>query len=1146
MNPYIGKTLGSYRLVEQIGQGGMATVFKAYQPSMDRYVAVKILPSHFTQDATFVARFTQEARVLARLEHPHILPVYDYGEQEGITYLVMRYVQAGTLHDWIAQQDALRLREIGRLMGQVGRALGYAHGQGVIHRDIKPSNVLIDPQNNAFLTDFGIAKIIAGTANYTGTGAVIGTPAYMAPEQGLGRPLDARCDIYALGVMLYEMVTGQVPFDAETPLAVMMKHVYDPLPLPRSLRPDVPEMIERIILKALAKLPEDRFQSAVQMVETLEQALEGLPTEIDLPPIPGGPTAVIPTPSPYWKRAHAPESTHPKAIIPTPTPFRLDESPASPAPEPMAELLSSPSPVRESAPEPVPAGERRAVPWLPVGGGVVGLIVLVVALLLLRTPPPDEAPFLMTPVATQPVLVDIAPLAEPADLEEMVDATPPVVPTGVPALFSMELTLDNRDAACAVEVGSWGECAGDDCGGIPYAGDFFHADPGCLNCRARCNFLIEKGGMYDVWVWWPRGEDRAIDTPHTLVYGNRRTTVAVNQRDHGNDWYPLALVPLEADTTFSIIVGGSETGFANLDGVRLTPATGWRNYVNHNSLSAVAVQGDDVWGGGPAGLVRWDPAHGSQELFTTAEGLPDNNVNALLVDDDDRLWAATSLGIAVFDDQTWTTFDRGDGLGMDGVTSLAGDTFGGVWAGLLRFDDIFAYYDGKTWTYAPDTPLPIPYARPLALVSDADWGLFAGLDRYGLAHFAEDTWRVYTQAQGLPADTVVALQLVDDVLYLAFEQGAARMDIESGVFTSLSPLSRAAIHAIYHAQDGRLWFGGDGIFAYDADDDALTPFTVNAHPFSSWPVRAIAEDDDALWFATEGGGLLRYDGDVWQHWTVPANLRDNRVNAVVQAADGALWFAHRAGMGLTRYTPERGAWEVFGEAEGALPDPGVPGVDSAGNLWIGGYGQLRWYDGSGWRSIKPAALDTVMAYGITFGPHDIMWVRGYATLLRYDPRTDAWTTFTAEDHPAIAKIDKVYAAPDGTCWIAGPDGLAYYDGSAWHTETLDEASSEVNALSGTPNGDIWAASRGDLFHRAAGKWERYAWPAGWVSGLQGAPDGTVWVWGDGLGHFNPADKRWKTSTTADGLVPGWISSVWITPEGVVWVGTDRGVSRYVP
>ena len=372
------------------------------------------------------------------------------------------------------------------------------------------------------------------------------------------------------------------------------------------------------------------------------------------------------------------------------------------------------------------------------------------------------------------------------------------------------------------------------------------------------------------------------------------------------------------------------------------------------------------------------------------------------------------------------------------------------------------------------------------------------------------------------------------------------MDLESGVFTSLTPLSRVAIRAIYRAQDGTLWFGGDSIFAYDIDADKWTPFTVSDHPLSSWPVRDIVEDDDALWFATEGGGLLRYDGDVWQSWTIPATLRDNRANAIMQDGNGALWFSHRAGMGLTRYTPERGAWDMFGEAEGALPDPGIPGVDSAGNLWIGGYGQLRWYDGSGWRTSKPAALDGVMIYGITFGPDDMMWVWGYATLLRYDPRTDAWTTFTSDDHPVIAKFDRFYAAPDDTFWIAGPNGLAYYDGSTWHTETLDDVSPEVGAVGGTPNGDIYAASRGDLFHRTAGGWERYDWAGGWVSGLRGAPDGTVWVWGDDLGRFDPASGRWQTFTTADGIVQGWISSVWITPEGVVWVGTDRGVSRYVP
>ena len=186
MQQHIGKRLGSYQIIEQIGQGGMATVFKAYQPSMDRYVAIKILPSHFTEDESFLGRFTQEARTLARLEHPHILPVHDYGEQEGTTYLVMRYVEAGTLKDLIAREGAMELKEAARILGQVGGALDYAHSQGVVHRDIKPSNVLIDQQGNTFLTDFGIAKLVAETAQFTASGAIIGTPAYMSPEQGMG------------------------------------------------------------------------------------------------------------------------------------------------------------------------------------------------------------------------------------------------------------------------------------------------------------------------------------------------------------------------------------------------------------------------------------------------------------------------------------------------------------------------------------------------------------------------------------------------------------------------------------------------------------------------------------------------------------------------------------------------------------------------------------------------------------------------------------------------------------------------------------------------------------------------------------------------------------------------------------------------
>ncbi len=271
MPDLIGSTLGHYQILEQIGLGGMATVYKAYQPGMNRLVALKVLPEHYARDPRFVKRFELEAQVVAKLEHRNIVPIYDYGVHENTAYLTMRYLQAGTVKDILAR-GALPLADAAHLLNDIAAALDYAHSQGIIHRDVKPANVLVDKQGNAYLTDFGIAKVLEGTQELTGSG-MLGTPAYMAPEQTLGKPVTPQSDLYALGVMLYEMVTDRPPYEADTPMAVALMHVYEPLPLPRKLKPDLPEAMELVLLKALAKEPADRFRSADELARAFAAAI---------------------------------------------------------------------------------------------------------------------------------------------------------------------------------------------------------------------------------------------------------------------------------------------------------------------------------------------------------------------------------------------------------------------------------------------------------------------------------------------------------------------------------------------------------------------------------------------------------------------------------------------------------------------------------------------------------------------------------------------------------------------------------------------------------------------------------------------------------------------------------------------------------
>ncbi|HFE67613.1 MAG TPA: serine/threonine protein kinase, partial [Chloroflexi bacterium] len=271
------KKIDRYEIKREMGRGGMATVYEAYDPRFERTVAVKALPREFLHDPEFRARFEREARTIAQLEHPAIVPVYDFGEDDGQPFLVMRLMTGGDLSDRLAN-GPLSTEETAVILKRLGSALDAAHSQGIIHRDLKPGNILFDQYGDAYLADFGIAHIASSTQALTASGSLVGTPTYMSPEQVYGdKELDGRSDIYALGVILFQMLTGHTPYDADTPARVMMKHIMDPVPPLSEERPDLPPEFDEIVHKAMAKEREERYPTAKDLSADLSVATKSTP-----------------------------------------------------------------------------------------------------------------------------------------------------------------------------------------------------------------------------------------------------------------------------------------------------------------------------------------------------------------------------------------------------------------------------------------------------------------------------------------------------------------------------------------------------------------------------------------------------------------------------------------------------------------------------------------------------------------------------------------------------------------------------------------------------------------------------------------------------------------------------------------------------
>jgi serine/threonine-protein kinase len=289
--------IGRYEIKSELGRGGMATVYRGWDPLFEREVAVKVLPPELLHsDPQFKMRFEREAKIIASLEHPSIVPVYDVGDDNGQPYFVMRFMGGGSLSDRIKSKN-LTIEEVIKILGHIAPGLDEAHSKGIIHRDLKPSNILFDAKGTPYISDFGIAKLSqAQSSGMTGS-AIIGTPAYMAPEQAQGTGVDGRTDIYAVGIILYEMLTGRQPYEADTPMAVAFKHITDPVPNIREANPNLPEDVEAVIHTAMAKDKESRFDTTTELVDSLRTIASGQKLSYEAATVKGPAKTLLKTPT---------------------------------------------------------------------------------------------------------------------------------------------------------------------------------------------------------------------------------------------------------------------------------------------------------------------------------------------------------------------------------------------------------------------------------------------------------------------------------------------------------------------------------------------------------------------------------------------------------------------------------------------------------------------------------------------------------------------------------------------------------------------------------------------------------------------------------------------------------------------------------
>ena len=1018
-----GQNIGPYRVMEQVGQGGMASVYKAYHASMDRYVAIKVLPFQFFQNEEFRARFRREVKVIASLEHPYILPVYDSGEDNDMPYLAMRYLETGSLKRRL-QHGRLNLDEIDPIFTQLSTALGYAHERDVIHLDIKPANVLIDRRGDIFLTDFGIAKLVGDTAEFTASGAITGTPAYMSPEQAQGYPLDPRSNIYSLGIILYELVTGRVPFEAETPLAVILKHLQEPLPLPSEIDPATPLAVERVILKALAKDREDRYENTQLFLtgwkQALGQASEPSTSQPYLPP-----TVIERSPL----ENEATEAMTAATVLAT---ENISQAPF-PAPAPALES-NRPASTRPPA---------RTLPrWTaPVGIGVALLLCLVLitggVLLLIQNPP-------ALPISATQDNESASVPTEPSQ-DSAVPIEPTQSPAGEPDAESTE--VDDEPIEPQVDF-------------APMDGWTSWVSNSHITSLIVFNAQLLAGGTDGISVYSLNSElvDRItlsdglpdVYVNDLYVHEDRSLWIAtdggiVHQKNGDNTLYSydsglastlVNTIGRVGDTMFAgTLFGDDNSGPHLLVGDEWQPMPNFVSSYDYVERPAFSVNMTAVLerpeGGFWIGTENYLAFFNGDEFepITTEFGLPDNHILSLFYDQDGVLWVGTLFGAATF---AGASFEVVPELGDTTIWDMHQEPNGTMW---------FAA-GGGIWSYQPDQDrweFLLPDEGPEApweyrSVTQADDGeLYFGSSGNGVYRF--DGTITNLQPQNYPTGTRFGRIIEHPEGLLVFNQDSwiptdiySRFSDEwlpaSALFEDLS----CCVQPLAFTQDGRYWGGGDiGLWIYDFQD-AVNLTTRHGLP-DDWVLDIAFDPTDhgLAYVATYGGLAIVADEQVVETiFHSETGAPEEGPERVFFQADGTFWVLYHDG--AARLSDE--TWTYFGK-EDTFGHDLYKVVDIAedqnGDVWIATDGEgVYHFDGQAWTQITPddpgVKLPSWAVCSVELHPDGSIWFGtkdGGAIL-----KDGVWDTFGVDDGLVHSYINDIYITADGEVWIATCSGLS--------------------------------------------------------------------------------------------------------------------------